>query len=113
MYTSVYVYYEGTEEQLLEKAIDFGMIYNIYFYTDCVHEANQWTFDDYGWIITYCNTYSELISHASCIAKEVIRYHCSTCGESWDVESEYFGSHSYDEYGTCIYCKETLWKEEQ
>jgi hypothetical protein len=100
-----WIYYEGTPEELSALANGFDLTgFSVYYYADCVHAPNQWTYDQNGNVTAGMNCYSYYVNSPTCQEKGVIEYVCNTCGETWQEEDDSLVPHVFNEENICEVC---------
>ena len=99
------ILYGGTAEEFaaLTEGFDTSR-YTVRYYADCVHNNNQWSYDDNGNIMLGINYACTVIKDPTCNEKGILRYTCGRCRETWEQETEHYGSHDMSEDLTCRLC---------
>ena len=102
------VFYMGTAQDFAAMTEDFYMdAYSVRYYADCIHEDNQWTYDEAGDIMTGTSFHYETVQESTCLTKQVVEITCSRCQEVWEYEEEDFGNHSLEAHDggyACLIC---------
>ncbi len=102
------VCYNGTEEQWASVAVGDGNSAiteeTLYFYAECVHFENQWTYDDSGNVVTEADIAWDVYQTGDCEQGIVMKGTCNVCHEAIDIEIPATG-HVFDDDGvTCTVC---------
>lgn len=101
------VCYKGTRDQFEALAQGFDMSSHIVkYYSDCVHDEDQWTYNENGELVSSMNCYSEGLTVSSCSEKGTVKYTCYYCNKTWVKENDYYEPHSFDENNVCTVCGE-------
>ena len=103
------VYYGGTAEEWKQICQEGCGLENwpIYYYAECVHDAEHWTFDAYGNISVSLSPCEWRESRpATCSQAGEMQYVCLSCGEVLSVTETEKAVHTPDENGVCVVCKE-------
>ena len=98
------VYYYGTREQWTANFSGSSwQNAHVLVYADCVHEEGQWTYDEYGNVLTWVNTYEDY-RPPLCEENGYRRTVCSVCGDVLFEEILEATGHSCGPDGTCDNC---------
>ena len=100
------VYYEGTQSEWNAiKTLDFS-VRTVYFYADCVHEFNEWTYTKDGTITRDQAGFEwTRAKNPTCTQTGLEIGVCKNCGKSVESIVPATG-HSFDENGKCTECGE-------
>ena len=121
------VYYEGTEEQWNAISIGSGNSFltnaKRYYYSECVHDNNQWRYDADGNISTELTVVDWIVDvEATCTTSGSKHGVCNICGETvtlkisalghspsdWIVDTESTCTTNGSKHTTCSVCGETV-----
>lgn len=106
-----YVYFMAGEEdvnvsvreQLVNNFYYGG--YRLYYYSECIHDDNQWNLDSFGRRNTEISEVKEILSISpSCIQEGLNEYRCKNCNELIETREIPMFEHTFDVDGICLNC---------
>ena len=109
-FASYYVtcYFKGTQSEFYSKGYDSYLFYSVYYYTDCVHNSNEWT-ERSGIITTQRSYLYQVTENATCTEYGAYRYYCEYCNHTYSTGSINKLGHSistgYYDCNRCDYFK--------
>ncbi len=97
------LYFDGTKEMFAEIIPVSYPIYNVYYYSECVHENGYWRYDEFGIPTTEFSECKETeITKESCTEMGEYSYTCEVCGYTYTLNTPQL-PHEY-ENGICKGC---------